>query len=159
MNKNIALLLANCCKETYNQFHHPFSFIIPDNFQLISDFYATILGKEDVLGFIIESDKYIIIAFRGTQTDHEWMADFDIQQVLFPYIQHNTYVHHGILSIYQSCRDTIFYHLSKIPQEKKILITGHSLGGALSTLCTLDITSNTSLSHISHYHFLSPTVE
>lgn len=86
------------------------------------------------------------------------MTDFDIQTTPFPYVSDKCYVHEGIFHIYRSCRDTILTHINKLPTYKEVLITGHSLGGALSTLLTLDSIHSTNFSNISQVNFASPKV-
>ncbi len=158
LDKNIASLLAGCCMETYAQFNNKGAFTIPNGFQLVTDFEATTFDKRSLFGFILESEKYIVVAFRGTKTDREWIADFTIDQVPFPYVQSNIEIHGGFLPIYQSCRETILYHLSKLSKVKPLLITGHSLGGALATLLTLDSIHSTSFQNISLATFGAPKV-
>lgn len=158
VDKDIAALLGNCCVETYSQFENNGAFTIPSGFQLVTDFEAVALDKRRLFGFILESEKYIIIAFRGTRTDREWIADFTFEQVPFPYVRSGVEVHAGFFSIYQSCRETIFYHLAKLSQTKPLLVTGHSLGGALATLFTLDSLHSTAFTNSSLYTFGAPKV-
>lgn len=156
--KSTVLLLADCCIESYHQFKNNGDFQIPPSFKLVTPFEATVFSKQNLFGYIIESDTTIIITFRGTQTEREWLADFDIQTIKFPYVSKECFIHEGIFKIYQSCRDTILTHLNKLSPEKEVLITGHSLGGALSTLLTLDSIHSTKFTNIQHCSFASPKV-
>lgn len=156
--KDTVLLLADCCIETYHQFKNNDSFNIPSHYKLVTPFEAKILSTYNLFGFILESDNTIILAFRGTQTEREWLLDFHIQKIKFPYVTQECFVHEGIFHIYQSCRDTILTRLNKLSTNKEVLITGHSLGGALSTLLTLDSIHSTNFTNISHCSFASPKV-
>lgn len=157
IDKGIAPILADCCSQVYSLFQHG-TFSVPVGFQLVTDFEAVALDMRSLIGFILESETHIIVAFRGTQTDREWIADFTIDQVPFPYVKNEIEVHGGFFSIYQSCRETIFYQLSKLSKNKTLLITGHSLGGALATLLTLDSIHTTPSVNISLYTFGAPKV-
>lgn len=156
--KSTIRLLTNCCIEAYHQFEHNGPFEIPTSFKLVSQIEATVLSTHHLFGFIIESDSTIIITFRGTQTEHEWLADFQIQKTLFPYVKETCYVHEGIFNIYQSCRNSILTQINNLSPIKEVIITGHSLGGALSTILTLDIIRSTKFTNVSHCSFASPKV-
>ena len=57
----------------------------------------------------------------------------------------NVYVHSGFKTQYDSIRDQVFQFVAekfKLYKPKQLLITGHSLGGALATLCALDFRLN-----------------
>lgn len=156
--KSTVLHLANCCIETYNQYKNNGTFQIPSAFTLVTPFEATIFSKQNLFGFIIESETTIIVSFRGTKTEREWLADFDINKKKFPYVHEKCFVHEGIFNIYQTCRDTILTHLNKLSPAKEVFITGHSLGGALSTLLTLDAIHSTKFTNIQQCSFASPKV-
>lgn len=50
--------------------------------------------------------------------------------------------HRGFTDIYASARDAILSLLGTLSPEKTLYVTGHSLGGALATLCALDVAAN-----------------
>ena len=98
----------------------------------------------------------LVIAFRGTEFTlvdgigiDDIITDLDVKPVRFEYCQNensqNIKVHRGFQLQYIAVRQAIRDYLkakcySYGPQE--ILVTGHSLGGALATLCGLDLTLN-----------------
>ena len=57
----------------------------------------------------------------------------------------NVYVHSGFKTQYDSIRDQVYHFVAekcKANKPKRLLITGHSLGGSLATLCALDLVLN-----------------
>ena len=65
----------------------------------------------------------------------------------------------GFRGIYVSLREKLIEALKKKPQNSKIFVTGHSLGGALATLAIPDILKNTHFTNpknITLYTFASP---
>ncbi|MGG2063799.1 lipase family protein [Bacillus sp. S14(2024)] len=157
-HKDTAVLLATCCELTYEQYKQNGIFSIPEGFQYIQGFQAKAIQTTTWFGFILESEDQIIVAFRGTQSDRDWMADSMVQQKPYPFTANSGNVHSGFLSIYESCRDTIMDTLVSLPSHKALFVTGHSLGGALATLHILDARVNTSFSHYTLYNFASPKV-
>ena len=110
-----------------------------------------------------DSDAYImcnrdrlVIAFRGTEFTlvdgigiDDIITDLDVKPVRYEYCKvegsQQMLVHRGFqlqyVAIRQQMRDYVTekcdYH-----RPKTVLVTGHSLGGALATLCGLDLTLN-----------------
>ena len=75
----------------------------------------------------------LIIGFIGTDTKQDWKQNFDF---LTAEIEPNTsiYCHEGFLQQYCEIKSYINDKLANFKGEN-VFITGHSLGGALSTLC------------------------
>ncbi|MBO9130939.1 lipase family protein [Bacillus sp. 165] len=158
VNKTIGKLLANCCEQTYEQYLNNGVFTCPEGFRVVQGFQAKAIKKTEWFGFILESEESIIVAFRGTQSDPDWIADSLITQREYPYTANSGNVHSGFLSIYETCRDTIMEALVKLPSNKTLLVTGHSLGGALAVLHMLDARVNTSFNNYIMYSFAGPKV-
>lgn len=155
-----AIFLAAICGQTYTQFANADgSFIIPMNYQLVHTIDAKSFSEVwERFGFILESPHEIIIAFRGTSSTANWISNVIASQEQYKYIQEPCLTHRGFTDIYSSARDGIVSALSSCSQGKSLYITGHSLGGALATLCALDIAANTSHSSPNLYTYGSPRV-
>jgi hypothetical protein len=72
----------------------------------------------------------------------DWRANFDTRQVRFDSHnpKENVQVHNGFHRIYQSLRSELLAQLRKVCTPwHDIIVTGHSLGAALGTLCALDL--------------------
>jgi len=95
-------------------------------------------------------DRRLIINFRGTESQKDAATDMNAKLKKAHFLprdfrQHMIKVHAGFLRQYDSCRQLIRdYALVKQWRHNypEILVTGHSLGGALSVLCALDLAVN-----------------
>ncbi|RCX23485.1 lipase (class 3) [Fontibacillus phaseoli] len=155
-----AIFLAAVCGQTYVQFGNPAgSFVIPMDFSLTHTIQAKSITKVwEVFGFVIESPQEIIIAFRGTSSTTDWISDAIASQMRFKFIKEDSLTHRGFTKIYSSARDGIMSALTNLSPDKKLYITGHSLGAALATLCAIDLAANTAFSSPILYTFGSPRV-
>ena len=123
--------------------------------------YSSVRTDAQVLCTFV--DEYYIIAFRGTTNIFDWITNLKTTKQIFPYIKEAPLselysletiinmdfpynkpeslpeVHRGFLVAYDSLRNFIFDQLKVLPENTKIIITGHSLGGALANICALDL--------------------
>lgn len=154
-----ALFLAAVCGQTYDQFmNKDGSFVVPLNYVVRQTIEANSITSEwERFGFILESPEEIIIAFRGTISTTNWIADAIASQTRFPYLQQECYTHRGFTDIYTSARSQIISRLALMPSNKTLYVTGHSLGAALATLCAMDVAVNSSFAPLL-FTFGSPRV-
>ena len=105
---------------------------------------------------------HAVISFTGTQSWSEWQSDFQFQQVVPTILngyQNGVLVHQGFYDIYLAIRNTLWdWWNNNQSWIQTLYITGHSLGGALSTICGYDFAD--ALSHTNnypiHYSFGAP---
>jgi triacylglycerol lipase len=160
LNIRSALFLAAVCGQTYSQFNHPEGwFLVPKGYSAVGTFdgkaYA---GTRERFGFIIESDNSFIAAFRGTGSAEDWASDLIADQTDYFPVKGAGLTHRGFTDIYKSIRETLLGQLARLPANKPLFITGHSLGGALATLAALDISANTGFRNPKVYTFAAPRV-
>jgi len=116
-------------------------------------------GKDPYLGMILQSATTVVIVFRGTESITELLADTDMLQVRYPYAASAGKAHRGFTRLYgRAARDAVLRCLRKHSADKTILIAGHSLGGALATLCALDVAVHSKFKQPQLYTFASPKV-
>lgn len=125
--------------------------------------------KNPIFGVLWSYKGIAYIAFRGTMEPQEWIQNFTYRQTSFPKSnkmkQQNALflnnskkspnIHSGFLEVYNNFRNDL---IDKLKQLKpiQVLIGGHSLGGAIATICGLDLKIlgyNTIV-----YNFASPRV-
>lgn len=157
-SKGLALFLADCCLQAYNKPGFIGAFSVPHDYTLVGSITASAFGTIDLYGYIMESPDSIVISFRGSRTNPDWIADASILQAYFPYTRIKLKIHSGFASIYNACRQQIIDTLSTLNDSKQLFVTGHSLGGALAILCTLDAAVNTVYKSPVMYNFGSPRV-
>jgi triacylglycerol lipase len=154
-----AIFLAAVCHQAYMQLDDPSRFVVPENYTCIETLQAdTITGAKELFGFILSGENRVIIAFRGTSTAADWVADALASQRRYKCVKGAGQTHRGISDIYDSMRKVVLASLLRFPDCRSLWITGHSLGGALATLCALDAASNTSCGIPVVYTYGSPRV-
>ena len=157
-NSKDAILLAAMCHQSNLLFEEK-KLTLPKAFKLryiICAFAGVEEPEAEVFGFIAESQKEIIIAYRGTDSFKDNESDQDLYQVPYPFVRNAGKTHRGFTCIYQSTRDELIRALSKLPTKKRLLVTGYSLGAALAVLAALDITVNTEFKNPIVYTYGSP---
>jgi len=97
--------------------------------------------------YAIQEDTLYII-FQGSHGRADWLDNFkfwhrDLRKTK-PYgnIDTDIEIHTGFLEQYQLVRSLIHSVIKENPNISKIVVAGHSLGGALSSLCSVDINYN-----------------
>gem|GEM_PF-3667666 len=165
IDKNLAFLLLCACIQTYNSYEG----IQPQIFSGYKEpivFSGKVLGKTEKLGLIYQSqdNTNIIIAFRGSKSIKDWIADFEFWQTdkyQTKYVNVNDLlVEDGFFKVYDSIRDTVINLIQNIDEdaEANIYITGHSLGATTAALFALDIAYNNlyNKKNILMYNYASP---
>ena len=93
-----------------------------------------------VFGYNIDYEQ-IFISFRGSTNIPNWINNIKFTQIQ-PYNNTNISVEKGFYNIFKNLKDEVIDTLNNIKlkyKTEKILITGHSLGGALSTLLAFEM--------------------
>ncbi|WP_369417948.1 lipase family protein [Cohnella mopanensis] len=155
-----AIFLASVCSQTYEHFNDPNGqFVIPYSYEMVEGIRArSLTGVTEKFGFILQSDSHVIVAFRGTSTTTDWISDAMASQVKFKSVPNTGLTHRGFSNIYYSARESILTVLDGLSADKTLYVTGHSLGGALATLCALDVAVNSPFTFPIVYTFGSPRV-
>ena len=96
--------------------------------------------KDNYLSIITYNKNKINIAFRGTHNNNNLISNLYTSQKSF--INNSIKVHAGYLNTYLSIREKIILIINNIIKYNKIngfVISGHSLGGCIASLCSIDL--------------------
>ncbi len=122
-------------------------------------FIRVIDNKESDVYVVINSfAEGVLITFRGSDSKKDWKTNLTLIKKTIPYgnISSPIKVHSGFLTAYKSVREDILQQIGK--DIKRVIVTGHSQGGALATLCAVDIEYNFSNIQVELYGYGSPRV-
>ena len=112
--------------------------------------------KSDTQGFVATKDKNIYVVWRGSESKKDFQNDASIDKV--PFLNEGEKVHIGFKSCWESVvgdtYDAIDTALENLQGETTdIVVSGHSLGGAVATLYAHSIKK-----HYPHYNLKATTI-
>lgn len=108
---------------------------------------------------IVEKNKSIYICFRGSTNLKDWKTNLD-KSLLINYLNYDMYsIHKGYYKRYISISNKIHNYLKK-KEFNELYVCGHSLGGALASICCFDLVINNIIKNkkISCITFGSPRI-
>jgi len=155
-DNSLALRLAGACQLAYDQLAG--ALVPPAGYVVSATLTAEVVDKPEPIGFLMTSVNDSILAFRGTDSFLDWLADANYPQTAFPFLAGAGLAHQGFIKVNQSCRAQVVAAVNQAPSALPLYVTGHSLGGALATLAALDIASNTPFTNPVLYSIASPRV-
>ncbi|MBV6826027.1 lipase family protein [Pseudomonas sp. PD9R] len=106
----------------------------PSKLHFFDDANKNWLSGKSTQAFITHHDEIILISIRGTLELADWWRDADAQQVPFDEGHGKGKVHHGFYDAYKALKVFVQSYLDQFHTSQKIIICGHSLGGAIATL-------------------------
>lgn len=89
-------------------------------------------GGTDTQAFITHHDEVVLISVRGTAEPMDFLRDTDAEQVHFE--EGVGKAHKGFYEAYKAMSEFVQTYLQQFHINQKVIICGHSLGGAIATL-------------------------
>jgi uncharacterized protein YxeA len=138
----------------------------PQNFEIVEKLISTVLNENgkprtDTYGYIFYSEErdYIVVVYTGTFYLTEWYEDLQFESVpvdgQLRNVNSSVFAHEGFLNIYNGLKTQLRNTIDKINRPgTQLFITGHSLGGALTSICAMDFATYNPIV----YTFASPRV-
>ena len=108
----------------------------------LQEIVAGMLSESKEFGLVAwnAAQKTALIAFRGTQTVWDWINDLDALPVDYVSIPGSGHVHMGFQLVYEQIRQSTANLLAAgCAGAQRILVTGHSLGGAVAVLAAYQL--------------------
>ncbi len=140
-----ALLMAKLSLRAYQLFDADDAAWTKFNGELCCQGFDSAKGLIDrdvgTAGFVVEGSDLIIVVFRGTEDDLDWMTNVNLS---FVTLQGGTRVHTGFFQAYWPIREIMFEFITTAIGKKPrpVYLTGHSLGGALALMATAELANH-----------------
>lgn len=109
----------------------------PDSVHFFDDSMLGYFGSDgtDTQGFLTHNDEVLIVSIRGTQElSRDIPTDLNGVQVPIQDYAYHANAHKGFHSAYMAIKPFIESYLDRFHTDQKIIVVGHSLGGAIATL-------------------------
>jgi triacylglycerol lipase len=152
------LLMAGFCWQAREQFRIHKTPKLPnipnESFIFAKKYLLTPLKSPEVIGFIAQSQRRIVVVLRGSESSQDNLIDLQIGQKQFPYGPGKTHAgwthlyhassHPQIPPLRTQIMTTVLKCLRKFP-NRTVYLTGHSMGGSVATMAALDMALNFSI--------------
>ncbi|BAO49543.1 triacylglycerol lipase [Alphaentomopoxvirus acuprea] len=107
------------------------------SYENINKIFYISYNKKPLVKILVDNNNYVWIVIRGTLTYNEFEQDLRISQYE---LHDNIKCHYGFTDIYYNIRKELLYILKYI-NPKYIFGLGHSLGGGILSIASLDLFS------------------
>ena len=153
-NSHVAREATALVQNAYQQFTQGAAWKFEPGYDLLTILHAKPEGwfaKDEPFGFVArnQASGAVFVTFRGTKSPEDWLSNITFPQVEHPWGM----VEKGFSRLYDQCSADVKQAVAAA-QPAPLFVTGHSLGGALATLATADLTIANNAPAM--YNFASP---
>jgi triacylglycerol lipase len=123
--------------------------------------YRRFVGDYDSQAIVHVTDGTVVVAFRGSESIMDWFAVSLRWQTPFLPLSNRTSakVHTGFMLQYSTLSGDLMRYLMTIDcASKRIVVTGHSLGGALATMFATELSQHLPHTPVVCHAFACPRV-
>jgi hypothetical protein len=118
--------------------------------------------ETEPFGFVAWDDSdttYLVL--RGTQSGADWISNLRAELTRYTLVANYGRAHEGFFALYKSLRRQLLAELDSRPVRSRLMIFGHSMGSALTTLAIPDVIKNsaykpTRARSLEHYNLAAP---
>lgn len=150
-DKNYARWTADIEVRTEQSFRFKTSYQPPSGVTYLGALYS----NDTPIAQMMSANDTFICCFRGTASIEELKRDADYPQTSTNFLPPELMVHSGFNYTYQQFRDQLILNFNTYGSSKALII-GHSLGGALALMASIDISTNTKAEYIGVHTYASP---
>lgn len=115
----------------------------PDSIPIPNRFKVTkLIGRTNriINGMVLESEKDMVIVFRGTKTPNEWLHNCHVTQAQPSFGAGEWFVHRGFWNLYDSsARKHLDWIMEKAHSKTNVYISATSMGGAVGSLLAMEM--------------------
>ncbi len=96
--------------------------------------HAIVFEADDLRSFIAVFEDVVIVSFKGVDHSYDMSSLFRFWKTRYK----GVYLHSGFVKRFKKIYALMYERIGVLDNEKKLLYTGHSLGGAMSMMLTLN---------------------
>lgn len=139
VNWNIVAALAHLSYLAYNDDHE----VLDHYFKSMGFDEWTAIETGNTVAYVVVSSEVVVVVVRGSDDIEDWLLNGQFLhcpaqgEISFSF-------HRGFLKAYNCIRDKLRDAVSQKAHDRKLWLCGHSLGGAIATICAIDIQHGTS---------------
>lgn len=155
---NVALWLSNAAYCPTNYLAHNFTGPT-EGFIAVANLEHEATDTHGYVGYFPDQ-KSIYVVFRGSTSTTNWITNLDSLTTPYPSCE-NCAVHEGFSFAFSQVRDSMYSFVKDLLQKfptYKLIVAGHSLGGALATLAAADMALSEKWENVQLVTFGSPRV-
>ena len=115
------------------------------------------ITKDGAQCYVIWNDSDVVVIFRGTEPNQWSDVKADLNAIKRKGVYESGYVHGGFQGEVDKVWDNVKATVQKFGKGKDIHVTGHSLGGAMATICARRLSEEVDTVHCL-YTYGSPRV-